>query len=41
MKSRWCDKPGALLAVGFEWILKGPPTIAGDAAAQGRLDAPL
>jgi aquaporin Z len=32
---------GALLAVGFEWILNGPPTIAGDAAAQGRLDAPL
>jgi len=30
---------GALIAVGFEWILKGPPTVAGDSAAQGNLDA--
>ena len=26
---------GAMIAVGFEWILKGPPTRAGAAAAQG------
>jgi aquaporin Z len=30
---------GALIAVGFEWILKGSPTLAGDSAAQGSLDA--
>ncbi len=29
---------GAMLAVGFEWILKGPPTAAGAEAAQGILD---
>jgi aquaporin Z len=28
---------GALIAVGFEWILKGPPTSAGGIAAQGTL----
>jgi aquaporin Z len=26
---------GAMIAVGFEWILKGPPTAAGDLAARG------
>jgi aquaporin Z len=26
---------GALIAVGFEWILKGPPTREGSRAAQG------
>ncbi len=26
---------GAVIAVGFEWILKGPPTTAGTVAAQG------
>jgi aquaporin Z len=26
---------GALIAVGFEWILKGEPTAAGAEAAQG------
>jgi aquaporin Z len=26
---------GALIAVGFEWILKGPPTREGTRAAQG------
>ena len=26
---------GAFVAVGFEWILKGRPTVAGDLAAQG------
>jgi aquaporin Z len=33
---------GALIAVGFEWILKGKPTAAGGIAAQGTLgvDAP-
>ena len=33
---------GALIAVGFEWILKGKPTAAGGIAAQGSLgvDAP-
>jgi len=30
---------GALIAVAFEWILKGPPTAAGSSAAQGSLDA--
>lgn len=29
---------GALIAVGFEWILKGPPTAEGTAAAQGTLE---
>jgi aquaporin Z len=29
---------GALIAVGFEWILKGPPTAAGALAAQGDLE---
>lgn len=29
---------GALIAVGFEWILKGPPTAAGTQAAQGEPD---
>lgn len=29
---------GALIAVGFEWILRGPPTKAGAEAAQGILD---
>jgi aquaporin Z len=28
---------GALIAVGFEWILKGPPTATGAMAAQGTL----
>jgi aquaporin Z len=31
---------GALIAVGFEWILKGKTTSAGDAAAQGNADEP-
>ncbi|HTV73798.1 MAG TPA: aquaporin, partial [Candidatus Acidoferrales bacterium] len=26
---------GALAGVAFEWILKGPPTVAGSMAAQG------
>jgi aquaporin Z len=26
---------GAMIAVGFEWILKGSPTAAGNLAAQG------
>ena len=30
---------GALIAVGFEWILKGSATAAGTAAAQGDFDA--
>lgn len=29
---------GAMIAVGFEWILKGGPTAAGTLAAQGHLD---
>src|SRR5947208_15169517 len=29
---------GAMIAVGFEWILKGSPTKAGAEAAQGVLD---
>ncbi len=29
---------GALIAVGFEWILKGKPTAAGAVAAQGSLE---
>jgi aquaporin Z len=29
---------GAMIAVGFEWILKGKPTAAGTAAAQGSID---
>jgi aquaporin Z len=29
---------GAMIAVGFEWILKGKPTAAGAEAAQGTLD---
>jgi len=29
---------GAMIAVGFEWILKGKPTSAGAMAAQGSLD---
>ncbi len=29
---------GALIGVVFEWILKGPPTVAGDIAAQGSLE---
>ncbi len=29
---------GALIATGFEWILKGKPSVAGSAAAQGDLD---
>ena len=28
---------GAMIAVGFEWILKGPPTMTGAIAAQGTL----
>jgi aquaporin Z len=28
---------GAMIAVGFEWILKGKPTAAGTSAAQGNL----
>ena len=28
---------GAMIAVGFEWILKGPPTAAGDLAARGAM----
>jgi aquaporin Z len=30
---------GALIAVAFEWILKGKPTVAGGIAAQGMLGA--
>ena len=30
---------GAMVAVGFEWILRGRPTKAGAEAAQGTLDA--
>ena len=30
---------GAMIAVGFEWILKGPPTATGTIAAQGTLGA--
>jgi aquaporin Z len=30
---------GAIIAVGFEWILKGKPTAAGALAAQGSLDS--
>lgn len=29
---------GAMIAVGFEWILKGKPTAAGASAAQGSLE---
>ncbi len=29
---------GAVLAIGFEWILKGPPTVAGALAAQGDVE---
>jgi aquaporin Z len=29
---------GAMIAVGFEWILKGKPTAAGTSAAQGNLN---
>ena len=29
---------GAMIAVAFEWILKGPPTATGAIAAQGTLD---
>ncbi|HUW98082.1 MAG TPA: aquaporin [Acidiferrobacter sp.] len=29
---------GALIGVAFEWILKGPPTVAGGIAAQGSLE---
>jgi aquaporin Z len=29
---------GAMIAVGFEWILKGKPTEAGTRAAEGNLD---
>jgi aquaporin Z len=28
---------GAMIAVGFEWILKGKPTAAGASAAQGNI----
>jgi aquaporin Z len=28
---------GAIIAVGFEWVLKGNPTAAGTLAAQGDL----
>jgi aquaporin Z len=28
---------GAIIAVGFEWILKGPPTIEGTKSAQGEI----
>ena len=31
---------GALIAVGFEWILKGHPTAAGSIAAQGEMTKP-
>ncbi len=31
---------GAIIAVGFEWILKGGPSLAGDAAAEGALPGP-
>jgi aquaporin Z len=30
---------GAMIAVGFEWILKGPPTATGTVAAQGTLES--
>lgn len=30
---------GALVAVGFEWILKGPPTAAGTLVAQGDIES--
>jgi aquaporin Z len=30
---------GAMIAAGFEWILKGPPTATGTAAAQGILES--
>jgi aquaporin Z len=30
---------GAMIAVGFEWILKGKPTASGASAAQGSLDS--
>jgi aquaporin Z len=29
---------GAMIAVGFEWILKGKPTAAESSAAQGSLE---
>ena len=29
---------GAMIAVGFEWILKGKPSEAGTRAAEGRLE---
>jgi len=29
---------GAMIAVGFEWILKGDPTTAGTAASQGNIN---
>jgi len=29
---------GAMIAVGFEWILKGNPTTAGTAASQGNIN---
>ena len=29
---------GAMVAVGFEWILKGKPTVAGSLAAQGEME---
>jgi aquaporin Z len=29
---------GAVIAVGFEWILKGKPTAAGSLAAQGSIE---
>ncbi|HEY7853174.1 MAG TPA: aquaporin, partial [Caulobacteraceae bacterium] len=29
---------GALIAVGLEWVLKGPPSTEGDRAAQGEPD---
>jgi aquaporin Z len=31
---------GAIMAVGFEWILKGKATTAGTSAAEGDLDQP-
>lgn len=30
---------GAIIAVAFEWILKGPPTATGTIAAQGTLES--
>jgi aquaporin Z len=30
---------GAAIGVGFEWILKGPPTLHGSKAAQGEPDS--